>query len=334
MNNQTMPQALRNLVHQFLGTRILSKWIVLGFDLMVTMFTYCLAYILRYNFNTEEIPFHTFMRDITLVTILYAITFILFRSYEGIIRHSGIADTIKLVKAGILATASTIFIATLSKYFVIGVAIMPTSIAIIHFILNIALLILSRYGIKVLFYQSSKQGMLHEVNVMIYGAGRGGVNTLRALKEDLYKEYHVVAFVDAAPEKINKFLEGVKIYPVAKMAQLIKKYEVVECIIADDDISHDVKNIVVERCLANKVSVKHLPPMEDWISGKLTSHQIKNMRIEDLLEREPIHIHTDNVSNDIGGKTILVTGAAGSIGSELVRQLIHYNPKKLILLDQ
>lgn len=329
-----MPQALRNLVNQVLGTRILSKWIVLGFDIMVTMFTYCLAYILRHNFDTQEISFNIFVRDLTLVTTLYTITFLIFRSYEGIIRHSGIADTIRIVKAGIVATLITVLVATLSRYFVVGVPVMPTSIAIIHFIFNISLLVLSRYGIKVLFYQSSKQSMLPEVNVIIYGAGRGGVNTLRALKEDMFKEYKVCAFIDDSPEKVNKFLEGVKIYPVSKIAQLIKKYEVIECIIADDEITHEVKNLVVERCLTNKVSVKHLPPMEDWINGKLTSHQIKNMRIEDLLERDPIDVHAANISKDIAGKSILITGAAGSIGSELVRQVIYFKPRKLIMLDQ
>lgn len=329
-----MPKTILNFINQVLGTRILSKWIVLGFDLMVTIFTYCLAYILRYNFDTEVIQFNIFVRDITLVTTLYAFAFILFRSYEGIIRHSGIADSIKLIKAGIAATLATVLIATMSRFFVVGVIVMPISIAIIHFMFNISVLILSRYGIKALFYQSSKQHMLPEVPVIIYGAGRGGVNTLRALKEDLFKEYKVCAFIDDAPEKVNKFLEGIKVYPVQRIAQLIKRYDVAECIIADDALTHSMKNLVVERCLANKVSVKHLPPMEDWINGKLTSHQIRNMRIEDLLEREIIDVHAGNISKELAGKCILITGAAGSIGSELVRQVIYYKPKKLILLDQ
>ncbi|MBC8046647.1 MAG: polysaccharide biosynthesis protein [Fimbriimonadaceae bacterium] len=301
---------------------------------MVTIFTYCVAYILRYNFRTDEIHFNIFVRDLTLITTLYTITFILFKSYEGIIRHSGVADTIKLVRAGIAASVFTILVSTLSKYFSPEVHVLPASIAIIHFILNIVLLALSRYGIKVLFYQSGKQSMLPTLSVIIYGADRGGVNTLRALKEDMFKNYKVCAFIDDDKEKINKYLEGVKVYPVSKISNLVKNFRITECIIAEPHLSHDIKNIVVERCLANKVSVKHLPPMEDWINGKLTAHQIRNMRIEDLLERELIHIHSGNINDEISGKIILITGAAGSIGSELVRQVIYHKPKKLILLDQ
>lgn len=317
-----------------LGTRILSKWIVLGFDTMVTMFTYVLATVLLYNFDLKYLQFNEFFNGLIIITSIYIIAFLIISSYEGIIRHTGFADVKNLIKAGLIAVGSAIILSLLLRYFLPEYNYIPISISIVHFLINITLLSVSRYGIKVLFYQSGKRALNPSIPVLIYGASRNGINTVRALKEDINKDYKIRGFIDDDPEKLNKYLEGIRIYNVSKINFLVKKYEIKECIIADEIISHEVKNELVEKCLINRVSVKHLAPMEDWINGKITSHHIRNMRIEDLLEREPIHISAENITRDLSDKVVLVTGAAGSIGSEIVRQVIHYKVKKLILVDQ
>lgn len=329
-----MSQALRTFINQTLGTRILSKWIVLGFDTMVTMFTYVLATVLLYNFDLKELQFNLFFNNLIILTSIYVISYILISSYEGIIRHTGFADVVKLAKAGSIALSTSIAVSLILRFSIPENNLLPISISIIHFIINTTLLSLSRYGIKVLFYQSGKQAVYPVVPVLIYGADRNGINTIRALKDDASKDYKVCGFIDDDIEKIDKYLEGVKVYHVSKIPFLVKKYEIRECIIADEIKSHEVKNELVEKCLINRVSVKHLAPMEDWINGTLTSHHIRNMRIEDLLEREPIQISAENITKDIAGRVILISGAAGSIGSEIVRQIIHYKPAKLILVDQ
>ncbi|MBC8172472.1 MAG: polysaccharide biosynthesis protein [Chitinophagales bacterium] len=321
------------MINQTFGTKILSKWIVLAFDIMVTIFTYGIAYVLRFNFTIDSISLVVFFHDLILTTFVFFIAFLITRSFEGIIRHSGIADAIRIIKSGMIALSLILGISLSNLYINNKVPFLPLSICIIHVVLNIGFLIISRYGIKVLFYQSAKKTSI-PVPVIIYGAGRSSMNILLALKEETEKNYWVCGFIEDAPQKIDKTIDGVKIFPLRRLEWLIQKYNVSEMIISDQKINHFVRNHVVEICLDNKVRVKHLPPIEHWVNEKLTAHHLRNLKIEDLLERDPIKIDTENIAAYIRGKVVMVTGAAGSIGSELVRQLLNYAPRKMILVDQ
>ena len=300
---------------------------------MVTMFTYGIAYILRFNFSIGNISLNNFLSDLLLTTTIYLAAYLSTRSYEGIIRHSGLADLIRLVKASGFAVITCLTISFISRLTGDRTAIFPASISIIHFALTITLLVFSRYGIKVLFYQSS-QTHVSNVNVLIYGAGRTGIKALHALTEDPRKKYSVVGFIDDDRFKKDKAIEGVKIFSPDRIDDVLKKFNVGELIISTHDLNREQKNKIVEFCLDSDILVKYLPPMEEWIHGKLNTQQIRNIKIEDLLEREPIKIETNFVKGEIENRVILVTGAAGSIGSEIVRQLLFYKPFRLILLDQ
>lgn len=328
-----MTDRFRYYLNKTFGTRILSKWIVLCFDIVITVFTYGIAYILRFNFNVEDISFTAFMDNMLLTTSIFTVSFLLFQSYDGIIRHSGIADAERLIKSGIIASATCMLISLIGRTQQLGFSILPVSIIIIHVVLNISMLAFSRYVIKVLFYQSSKNKVA-PVAVVIYGAGRRGVSVLNALRNDRSKNFHVAAFLDDNISKIDKTIEGVRIYPSEKFASLIKKFTVQELIIGIHTIDTIKKNIIVDICLRHDIHVKYVPPVEDWINGTLSSQQIRNINIEDLLGREPIRIENQNILKQIAGKTVLISGAAGSIGSELVRQVLGYGPKKLVLVDQ
>ncbi|HNV99967.1 MAG TPA: hypothetical protein PKL06_11400, partial [Chitinophagales bacterium] len=154
-------------INRKFGTRILSKWIVLCFDIMLTMFTYSMAYILRYNFNLEQISYTVYVQDMLLTTGVFFVSYISFKSYDGIIRHSGEADAKRLVLSGITATIICISLSIVGKQIENAGITLPISIAIIHSSINIALLLFSRYVIKVLFYQATRNNAV-PIPVIIY----------------------------------------------------------------------------------------------------------------------------------------------------------------------
>ncbi len=328
-----MTDQFRNYINRTFGTRILSKWIVLCFDIVITIFTYGLAYILRFNFNAEEISFEAFVDNTLITMVLFTAAFLIFKSYDGIIRHSGMADAQRILRSGAVAITACLLVSLVARTGSYGFSVLPVSIIIIHSVLNISMLLFSRYVIKVLFYQSARNNV-SPIPVIIYGAGRRGVSVLNALRNDHKKNYHIAGFLDDNMSKVDKTIEGVKIYPSAKFKSLITKFNISELIIGIHNIDSFRKNEIVDICLQNQIIVKYVPPVDDWINGTLSTKQIRNINIEDLLGREPIIIENEKIKNVISGKTVLITGAAGSIGSELVRQVMHYAPGKLILVDQ
>lgn len=328
-----MKQNFRNYINRTFGTRILSKWIVLCFDIVVTVFTYGVAYVLRFNFNISTISFGYFVQDTALTATVFTISFLLFKSYDGIIRHSGIADITRLIKAGLFALTICLAMSIISRYVGKQIALLPASIAIIHVVLTISALSISRYIIKVLFYSSSKNKN-QAVIVAIYGAGRRGVSVFHALRDDVNTNYQIIGFLDDNQSKINKTIEGIKIYPSSRFTELHKKFHINELIIGIQNPVGPQKNELIDICLNNHIIVKNTPPVDDWINGKLSIQQIRHLHIEDLLNREPIMIENEKIFHELNNKIILITGAAGSIGSEIVRQVMYYKPKQLILIDQ
>lgn len=328
-----MERKISNYINRTFGTRILSKWIVLLFDVSITAFTYGIAYILRYNFHSEQIQFILYLEHTFYTVLLFTIAFIVFRSFDGIIRHSGEADAKKLMLACSTASAASIVLSLAGRQFNNPPLTLPVSITIIHAFLNITLLLFSRYVIKVLFYQATRNNAAPTA-VIIYGAGRRGTQVMQVLKRDTQHNYQITAFLDDNPSKVDKTIEGVKIYPSEKLPELLKKVVVKELIISIQNPDNDKKEEVVNTCLNKHILIKSVSPVEDWINGNLSMRQIRNYAIEDLLGRDPIRLENNIATQAIAHKIIMVTGAAGSIGSEIVRQLVHYKPNKLILLDQ
>ena len=174
----------------------------------------------------------------------------------------------------------------------------------------------------------------NKINAIVFGTEELAVSVKRALDLDPESAYKFVAFVDNGKDFDKKRLEGVDIYDYKKIESLIKKHSVKSMIIAKPQISPALKNSIVEKCLRLNVKVMSVQNVKSWIKGNIDVKQIKTIKIEDLLERDPINLDTTEIKKQLGNKTILVTGAAGSIGSEIVRQIGEFNPYKIILLDQ
>lgn len=316
--------------------RFLSRWIVLSFDISTVAFAYVFANFIRFNFNVAELNGNNIKLQIAGVLLVYLLAFLVTRSFSGIIRHTGLSDAFKIFSASgfafsVLLGGNLVFnqMGQLPNY------IAPLSVLVIHFLLVIFALIGSRIVIKRMFFyaiNATKQ----KIPVLIYGAGAAGMMAKNVLQQDSLFHYEIIAFIDDNPSKLRKSLEGIPVLSQkwALNKSFVKHQAVQQLIIAIQELNPVRKKKVVEAALKLDLRVKQVPSIDLWINGKLSSQQFRQIKIEELLERETIRLDSKNVTAQIKNKVIFVTGAAGSIGGEIARQLLNYSPKRLILIDQ
>jgi len=236
----------------------------------------------------------------------------------------------------VVVTGVSILAATIngvSFYFVNQSFLIPFSVVIIEYLCTMFLMIAFRITVKLIYFEF-KNASKDKKRIVIYGAGDEGIVTKRTLERDEEHKYKVVAFIADKNTKIGKKIEGVTIHPIERLEYLIENQEIDEIIIAVNNLAKTRKQEIVERALTKNVKVLHVPPVKNWINDELSSNQIQEVKIEDLLGREPIHLDSINIKGQLSEKRVLITGAAGSIGAEIVRQVSHFFPSKLILLDQ
>lgn len=311
----------------------LPRWSILIIDLIICAFSLTLAFFLRFNFkdippeDLKNLPY-----DYTALLIIRAVSFFISKTYKGVVRYTSTRDAMRIFQVVVLGSV-TLFVVNLITLYVLGYYIIPTAIIIIDALVTLFIMISSRLAVKAIYFES-KNPEKNKTNIIIYGAGEAGIITKRTLDRDAAIKYNVVGFIDDDLKKKGRSLEGVFVFPPQDLEGLIKEQSVESLIISIQNLSPAKKNEITDLCLSNNVKVLNLPPVSKWINGELSFNQIQSINIEDLLEREPIKLNNDIISNQLKDKIILVTGAAGSIGSELSRQCIKYKPKKIILLDQ
>lgn len=311
--------------------QIIPRWMIFCIDLGLINIAFFLAVLIRYDFTTLPVEAPGLFSPWALINTFGIFLFLLFRTYAGIIRFSGIQDALRIFFVTFFLNAGL----ALLNFFVIaynGSPILGYSIIVIHGLLSFVLLTAYRLLVKYVFvYLSSVTG--NAKRVVIYGAGDVGISTKRALEHDLNEKITIVAFVDDDLRKANKRIDGVRIEYADKLPALLQSQDIDELIIATLRLPTDKKNHIVDICLSNKVSVFTIPPLKKWINGQFQARQLQNVKIEDLLDRDPIMIYNDIVGEQIRGKNILITGGAGSIGSEIVRQCLQYKPKQILIVD-
>lgn len=291
-----------------------------------------MAYILRFNFQLSSEEVLQALKLAPLVLSIRLVSFYLTKTYSGIVRYTGTQDAVRIF---IALTSGTIFIilCNLINYIASDEVMIPSSIIIIDYLISMTAMTSSRLAYKILFQQIRSESP-KKTNVIIYGAGQSGMITKRTLDQDNKINYKVIAFVDDSDEKAGKRIDGVPIFSGDELNAVIEKSKVDELIISIQNIAKHRKREIIETCISYDIKVKNVPPVERWINGELNYRQIKKVNIEDLLERDPIELDKVAMSQSVRGKVILVTGAAGSIGSEITRQILSFYPKKVILLDQ
>ena len=316
----------------FSFNRNTPRWIVFCIDLGICGFSILLAYALRFNFKIPDNELINLRTVIPFVLLMRSVSFLIFSSYAGIVRYTSTKDAQRIFVA--ILTGSFFFASfNIVHYRFKDVFLIPYSVVIIDFITTVFVMTASRLLVKTL-YLEYKNPSKTKTNVIIYGAGESGLITKRTLDRDAGMKYNVKAFVDDDSHKVGKKLEGVTIYSASKdLENLLKDNTVAHLIISIHNLTPQQKQDVVDTCLNYNTKILNVPPVTSWINGELSFKQIKKIKIEQLLERDPIQLDIARIKKQISGKRVLVTGAAGSIGSEIVRQIISFNPERLILLD-
>lgn len=318
------------------SNRFLSRWLVLVFDSLIVIFSFSIATLLRMNFQLPEIDFSVFASQLIFVLGLRLLAFLYFQSYAGIIRHTSIEDAILILKAVFTGTFGAVLISgvirnTLGFEHIFNLS---ASILIIDFFICLFWMVILRFFVKS-FYESFINQFKPTIGVLIYGAGYTGMLTKNVFQTDRSTNYKILGFIDDNESKIGKTIEGIKVYSLPEVLdKFVGSNEGLEVIMAINNMSAKSKRKISDIFLDRGVIVKALPPVDKWVEGEFAMNQIHNVKIEDLLGREVIQMNNKRIGEEISGKVILVTGAAGSIGSEIVRQLIAYFPAKLVLVDQ
>jgi len=309
------------------------RWLIFLIDILIILSAVILAYLLRFNFAIPSSELKPLPGILLYMVLVRSITFMAARSYAGIIRYTSTGDALRVF--GTVMAGSVIFALTnMVTYFFIGhFFFIPFSVIIIDFLASSFGMLIFRLVVKLVyldFHHSDRE----KVKVAIYGAGEAGIIAKRALDRDAGTDYRVMAFIDDNPGKQGKKLEGVDIISPAKLDDLLATHAIAQIILAIIQMDPLKKQVLVEKCLEYSTKVLTVPPVIRWINGELSFNQLKNIKIEELLEREEITLDKQRITREIAGKTILVSGAAGSIGSEIVRQLSRFTPRQLILVDQ
>lgn len=305
---------------------------ILIFDVVVISISLILSYLLRFNFNIP--PNELASLPIVLVSVLLVRLFFsfFFRTHKSIIRHTSTQDIIRVFVTNIFGSICFLIINIITFKFVSGKFLIPFSILILEFMISTFFIWIYRLTIKMAYLEYTNPSRSKQ-KVIIYGAGEAGLHAKSAIDRDAGLKYKVIAFVDDDPQKHGKKLQGVSIFPFEKLDDLLQNQVVAHVILSIQKISNEKKKQIIDTCYNRNVKVLVVPPVTRWINGELSFKQIKRVKIEDLLERNEIQFDYDKIKSIVSDKTILITGAAGSIGSEIVRQLIPFSYKKLILLD-
>lgn len=312
----------------------ISRWGILIIDIGIIVFSLILAHLLRFNFNiptTED--YDNLLYGTPVMIVVRVLSFFIFKTYAGIILHTSIEDAQRIFWAVLSGSILMATLGNLGFYYTTGHFALPYSILIIDFLVSIFMLTAYRALVKILYIEF-RNGKKDKKFVAVYGAGETGITTKTALERDMGNKFSVNAFFDNNSNYRKKRLLGVPIYA----GKFLERYLIANhpqlLVIADNNLSTDKKQEIIELCLKYNVKVRNVPPVEKWVNGELSLQQIKEIRIDDLLERDPIQLDWENIENQLKNKTILITGAAGSIGSEIARQVLRFHPKLLVLLDQ
>jgi len=312
-------------------TRSAPRSFILLIDIVIVSIAVMISYLLRFNFN---IP----VKEISLIPYAMAIIlgvrvsiFLITKSFSGIIRYTETQDITRIFIISSVGTLAIVGLDILIKA-LYDVYLIPRAVIIIEFIASSAGMIAFRLLVKSTYWEL-KTPSSKSKNVVIFGAGEAALITNKALKQNTAERFNIIAFIDDSKNKVGKKIENIPIRHSDNLSKLLKEKDVDQLIISVQNINTSRKKEIAEICLAENVKVQNVPPVKKWINGELSINQIRDINILELLERDEIQLDTLKIKAQLTGKVILVTGAAGSIGSEIARQIIEYQPSKLILLD-
>lgn len=315
--------------------RYLPRWVILCLDIFMVVISGFLGHLLLKGIGLD---FAT-TRNFYLISVLYlSVTlffFWVFRTYAGIIRHSSFIDAVKLFMA---QSCTFLFLLLLNAFFDVfrGGKLFLNTRLFISVVLSFCFLLLYRIIVKQVFEHYLNESRTNSMTkALIYGADANAVSVANALRFETPSRFKIIGFIDRENNNSSKRLLDLPILSSNRRVPVLLRSRGAEAlIITDKTLSKDQKLEIVDDCLEYNFKVFNMPKITDWEDQENLSKKIKNFQIQDLLERPPIQLDNLAISNQIKGKTILITGAAGSIGSEIVWQVCAFQPAKILLVDQ
>jgi FlaA1/EpsC-like NDP-sugar epimerase len=315
--------------------KVLPRWVIASLDAVILFQSAFFAYLLRFNFELEIVQQNNAFFG-SLSFMLSGILVMFFtKSYKGIVRHTGFKDSMIIFRTILLNFILISLVNLVFDKLILGGYLIPVSVLIIAVLSSLFLLVFYRLLVKELFLYLKSGFVTNQVKIgVIFGASEAGIIANDVIKRERNSNLVIAAFLDDDPKKEGKIIEGKKILKgLENLSMLVENQGVSELIIAVRDLSLKRKKEILEECFKYKVHVSIVPPLNQWINRGLNSEAIRDLKIEDLLGREQISLDNPQIKESLREKTVLVTGAAGSIGSELCRQIMYYNPKLVVLLD-
>lgn len=318
---------------RYLSIRVLPIWAILLFDVFTVAVSCLAAYVFRYGLST--ILANIDHVDIALLWCVGVnlVFFKLFKTYSGVLRYSSFVDILRIFVALAAAYAVLMVLRIVTNNFA-KVGVPGCSLLLMAFIINFGLMAISRMVAKQLF-ESLNVDYKHKTNVFIYGAKEMGVNIAKSLRVNLSNRYILRGFIADEPELIGKVIMGVRVYANnGELADRMVEQSTKTIIVSPAKMEELKDSKMLDQLLSNGVKLLTAPPLGEWNGQMLNQSELKEMQIEDLLQRDPIVIDTRKIASHLEGKRVMITGAAGSIGSEIMRQVATFAPYQLILVDQ
>lgn len=330
-----MINRLKHRTIEIFRNHSLPRWFVLFIDITAVFLTFLVAYLLRFNFDLHIFSMLVAVNQAVLICTAYMVFMFLFKSYAGLIRQTTVKDTFIIAVTNSSAFLVLIILTVASRRLNLNSYLnIPLSILSIHYVAVTVALIFFRVSIK-MFYVFVSIPSSNRKNVLIYGSGETGIIVKRVLESDPRSGYQLKGFIDDNLKLQGKKVDGFPVYSINVLTkEFIESEGIKVFIFAIKNLSASKKKEILESVINLGLEIFDTPSFDTWLNGHLQVKQLRKVQIEDLLGRDPIKLDLRRIEEGLRNKTILVTGAAGSIGSEIVRQLTRYKYKQLILIDQ
>ncbi len=328
-----MASPIKKLYLKVRNLHITPPWTIMLLDMLLVVISVFLALTLRNNFHLPtRLNASDWLYTPIVILVVRFFTFDLFQTHHLVVRYTNTKDVLKITRACFIGTLIIALINlvdyALTKHFLI-----PNSIWIMEFFITTVLIVSYRFLFK-MYYMETINPAKSKKNIVIFGAGFSGVTTKRTIDRDNASKYNVLAFFDEDSTKIGMQLESLPVINYKYLSDFLSANNISFLIIAVQKITNTKVNEITELALQHHVKVLKVPPVNRWLNGNLSFKQIKKVKIEDLLDRDPIQLDLSLLNSELTDQTIMITGAAGSIGSEIVRQLLNFRYKRLILIDE
>ena len=324
-----------NLRFSISSLNYLPRWIILSIDFGVLIASCLFSFLLFRGTGLNFVLTPYWKELLFFFLVMNVFSFWLFRTYSGIIRHSSYIDAVKLLFSQVSILVFFLIFNLIYEWNFEDKAFLNTAL-FVNTVFTFCGLFLYRVIVKrtfELYFSDSSKNKL--VRVIIYGTDANAISVANALNFETPARFKVIGFVDHNNQNISKRMLDLPILAQKKkLPALLRSIGAEGVIIADKSLSKDEQIQIVDQCLEFNYKVFMVPLITNWENQKEISQKIKNIQIEDLLDRKPIILDDKSITKQLKGKTILITGAAGSIGSEIVRQVLSFEPAKLIMVDQ